>query len=304
MAPNETESEIDIIRALLGSKPRPVGWAERRQRLDEVGSVWPVADDVRLESVDIGGTPGEFSSVPGVDASGVLLFFHGGGYCSGSILSHRRMVTEAGRACGLRTLAVGYRLAPEHPFPAAFEDAVAAWSFLRKRGIAAKKIVVGGDSAGGGLTLALLQHLRESGEEAPACAWLASPWTDLTMSGDTMASNTRASKDAVDPLIHKAYLDELAQAYVPAGVEPKDPRISPLFADLRGLPPLLIQVGSDETLLADSTRFAQAAGAAEVAVTLEIWPRMIHAWPLWNAHLEPGRAALTQVGTFARRWLA
>ena len=304
MAPNETKSEIDVIRALLGAKPRPVGWAERRQRLDEVGSVWPVADDVRLESVDIGGTPGEFSSVPGADASGVLLFFHGGGYCSGSILSHRRMVTEAGRACGLRTLAIGYRLAPEHPFPAAFDDAVAAWSFLRKQGIAAKKIVVGGDSAGGGLTLALLQHLRDSGEEAPACAWLASPWTDLTMSGDTMASNTRASKDAVDPLIHKAYLDELAQAYVAAGVDREDPRISPLFADLRGLPPLLIQVGSDETLLADSTRVAQAAGAAEVAVTLEIWPKMIHAWPLWNAHLEPGRAALAQVGAFARRWLA
>ena len=298
------QSEIDIVRALLGSKPRPVGWAERRQRLDEVGSVWPVADDVRLESVDIGGTPGEFSSVPGADSSGVLLFFHGGGYCSGSILSHRRMVTEAGRACGLRTLAIGYRLAPEHPFPAAFDDAVAAWSFLRKQGIAAKKIVVGGDSAGGGLTLALLQHLRESGEEAPACAWLASPWTDLTMSGDTMSSDTRASKDAVDPLIHKAYLEELAQAYAPVGVDRKDPRISPLFADLRGLPPLLIQVGSDETLLADSTRFAQAAGAAEVAVTLEIWPKMIHAWPLWNAHLEPGRAALAQVGAFARRWLA
>jgi acetyl esterase/lipase len=298
------QSEIDIVRALLGSKPRPVGWAERRQRLDEVGSVWPVADDVRLESVDIGGTPGEFSSVPGADSSGVLLFFHGGGYCSGSILSHRRMVTEAGRACGLRTLAIGYRLAPDHPFPAAFDDAVAAWSFLRKQGIAAKKIVVGGDSAGGGLTLALLQHLRESGEEAPACAWLASPWTDLTMSGDTMSSDTRASKDAVDPLIHKAYLEELAQAYAPVGVDRKDPRISPLFADLRGLPPLLIQVGSDETLLADSTRFAQAAGAAEVAVTLEIWPKMIHAWPLWNAHLEPGRAALAQLGAFARRWLA
>lgn len=298
------QSEIDIIRALLGSKPRPVGWAERRQRLDEVGSVWPVAGDVRLEAVDIGGTPGEFSSVPGADVSGSLLFFHGGGYCSGSILSHRRMVTEAGRACGLRTLAIGYRLAPDHPFPAAFDDAVAAWSFLRKQGTAAKKIVVGGDSAGGGLTLALLQHLRDCGEEAPACAWLASPWTDLTMSGDTMANNNRASKDAVDPLIHKAYLDELAQAYAPMGVDRKDPRISPLFADLRGLPPLLIQVGSDETLLSDSTRFAQAAGAAEVAVTLEIWPKMIHAWPLWNAHLEPGRAALAQVGAFARRWLA
>jgi epsilon-lactone hydrolase len=293
------QSEIDVIRALLGSKPRPVGWAERRQRLDEVGSVWPVAGDVTLETVDIGGVPGEFASVPGADASGVLLFFHGGGYCSGSIKSHRRMVTEAGRACGLRSLAIGYRLAPEHPFPAAFDDAVAAWSFLRRQGIAATKIVIGGDSAGGGLTLALLQHLRDCGEEAPACAWLASPWTDLTMSGDTIVS-----KDAADPLIHKAYLEELAQAYVAAGADRTDPRISPLFADLRRLPPLLIQVGSDETLLADSTRLAQAAGAAEVAVTLEIWPKMIHAWPLWNAHLEPGRAALVQVGTFARRWLA
>jgi epsilon-lactone hydrolase len=169
------QSEIDAIRALLGSKPRPVGWEQRRLRLDEVGSVWPVAPDVTLESVDIGGLPGEFSSVPGADPSGILLYFHGGGYCSGSILSHRRMVTEAGRACGLRTLAIGYRLAPEHPFPAACEDAIAAWDYLRKQGIAAGKIVVGGDSAGGGLTLALLQHLRDAGEEAPACAWLASP---------------------------------------------------------------------------------------------------------------------------------
>ncbi|WP_294541872.1 alpha/beta hydrolase [uncultured Rhodoblastus sp.] len=292
------ESEIEVVRALLGSKPRPVGWEERRARLDEVGAVWPVAGDVRLEKVDIGGIPAEFSSVAGADCSGVLLFFHGGGYCSGSILSHRRMVSEASRACGLRTLAVGYRLAPEHPFPAAFEDAIAAWSFLRQQGIVAKKIVVGGDSAGGGLTLALLQHLRDAGEAAPACAWLASPWTDLTMSGDAMAS-----KDAVDPLIHKAYLEELAQAYVPAGFDRKDPRISPLFADLRGLAPLLIQVGSDETLLSDSTRLAAAAGAAENAVTLEIWPRMIHAWPLWNARLEPGRRALAHVGDFARRWL-
>jgi acetyl esterase/lipase len=293
------QSEIDAIRALLGAKPRPVGWEQRRLRLDEVGSVWPVADDVRLESVDIGGIPGEFSSAPGADPSGILLYFHGGGYCSGSILSHRRMVTEAGRACGLRTLAIGYRLAPEHPFPAACEDAIAAWNYLRKQGIAAGKIVIGGDSAGGGLTLALLQHLRDAGEDAPACAWLASPWTDLTMSGDTMAS-----RDAVDPLIHKAYLEELAQAYLPAGANRMDPRLSPLFADLSGLPPLLIQVGSDETLLADSTRLATAAGAAGNAVTLEIWPHMIHAWPMWNAQLESGRKALAQLGTFARRWLA
>ena len=111
------QSEIDAIRALLGSKPRPVGWAERRARIDEVGSVWPVADDIKLEPVDLGGVPGEWSIAPGSDASRVLMFFHGGGYCSGSIVSHRRMVTEAGRAAGVRTLAVGYRLAPEHPFP-------------------------------------------------------------------------------------------------------------------------------------------------------------------------------------------
>src|SRR5205085_5536233 len=187
-------------------------------------------------------------------------FFHGGGYCSGSIVSHRRMVTEAGRAAGVRTLAIGYRLAPEHPFPAAFDDALTAWRYLRKHGIAAAQIAVGGDSAGGGLTVALINRLRDTKEALPGCAWLVSPWTDLTMSGDTLVT-----KDAVDPLIHKGYLDELAVAYLPAGFDRRDPRISPLFGDLRGLPPTLIQVGSSETLLADSTRFAAAAGAAEVA---------------------------------------
>src|SRR5262249_9894963 len=121
------QSEIDDIRTLLTSKPRPVGWTERRQRLDEVGSVWPVAADVTLIAVDVGGVPGEWSIVPGSDPSRVLVFFHGGGYCSGSILSHRRLVTEAGRAAGVRTLAIGYRLAPEHKFPAAFDDALTAW---------------------------------------------------------------------------------------------------------------------------------------------------------------------------------
>jgi epsilon-lactone hydrolase len=290
--------EIDAIRKLLTSKPRPVGWAERRQRLDEVGSVWPIATDVECAAVDIGGVPGEWSIVPGSDSSRVLLFFHGGGYCSGSILSHRRMVTEAGRAAGVRTLAVGYRLAPEHPFPAAFDDATTAWRFLQKEGIAAAHVAVGGDSAGGGLTIALINRLREAGSEQPGCAWLASPWTDLTMSGSTLST-----KDSVDPLIHKGYLGELADAYLPAGLARKDPRVSPLYADLRGFPPTLIQVGSDETLLADATRFAAAAGAADVAVTLEIWPHMIHAWPLWNARLEAGRRALANVGAFIRAHL-
>ena len=292
------QSEIDAIRALLGAKPRPVGWDERRQRLDEVGSVWPVADDITLETVDLDGVPGEWSIAPGSDPSRALMFFHGGGYCSGSILSHRRMATEAGRAGGVRTLAVGYRLAPEHPFPAAYEDAMAAWLRLLKDGYAPGRIAVGGDSAGGGLTLALALELKRAGEELPGCLWLASPWTDLTMSGVTLTE-----KSAIDPLIHQEYLEELAQAYLPGGVDRKDPRVSPLYADLAGLPPTLIQVGSAETLLADSTRFAAAAGTADVCVTLEIWPRMIHAWPLWNARLEPGRRALASVGAFIRKCL-
>jgi monoterpene epsilon-lactone hydrolase len=288
-------SEIDAIRALLTSKPRPVGWAERRNRIEEVGAVWPVADDITLTPVKIGNISAEWSLAPGSDPNRVLMYFHGGGYCSGSIVSHRRMVTEAGRAAGARTLAVQYRLAPEHPFPAAYDDAFAAWKFLREQGIAASRIAIGGDSAGGNLTITLINRVRGEGEMA-ACAWLASPWTDLTMSGDTMVS-----KDKDDPLIHRGYLEELANAYVPASMDRRDPHISPLFSDLRGFPPTLIQVGSTETLIADATRFAEAAGAVDVPVKLEIWPRMIHAWPMWNAKLEDGRRALASAGAFMRQ---
>jgi monoterpene epsilon-lactone hydrolase len=201
--------------------------------------------------VDLNGVAAEWSIAPGGDESCVLMFFHGGGYCSGSILSHRRMVSEAGRAARMRTLAVGYRLAPEHPFPAAFDDALRAWRSLRSQGVAAANIAVGGDSAGGGLAIALINQLRDDKEKPPACAWLVSPWTDLTMSGSSLVA-----KDAVDPLIHKGYLAELADAYVPTGMNKKDRRVSPLFANLKGLPPTLIQVGSAETLLDDATRFA------------------------------------------------
>ncbi|MGO4705324.1 alpha/beta hydrolase [Microvirga sp. 2MCAF38] len=292
------QSEIDAIRALLGAKPRPVGWDERRRRIDEVGSVWPVADDIELEPVELDGFSAEWSIAPGSVASRVLMFFHGGGYCSGSVLSHRRLVTEAGRAAGVRTLGVAYRLAPENPFPAALDDAMAAWRFLIAQGLAAENIAVGGDSAGGGLTVALINALRNAQAALPACGWLVSPWTDLTLSGATLTT-----KEAIDPLIHKDYLAELADAYLPPEIDRKDPRVSPLYADLKGLPPLLIQVGSDEALLADATRFAAAAGAQDVAVTLQIWPHMIHAWPMWNAHLAPGRQALADAGAFMRRHL-
>jgi epsilon-lactone hydrolase len=287
------DDEINEIRALLSSKPRPESWAERRARIEEVGAVWPVAPDILLAPAEIDGLAAEWSLAPGVDPSRVLLYFHGGGYCSGSIASHRRMVTEAGRAAGARTLALAFRLAPEHPFPAAYDDALAAWRWLRAQGMPAERIAIGGDSAGGGLSVALALRLREMGEPLPACLWLCSPWTDLTLSGETLAT-----KDAVDPLIHKPYLEELARAYVPAGANRHDPRVSPLFAALKGLPPMLIQVGSDETLLADSTRFAAAAGAADIPVTLEIWPHMIHAWMMWNARLTDGRRALAHAGRY------
>lgn len=292
------ESDIDTVRALLRSKPRPAGWPDRRKRLDEVGAVWSVADDVKLTAVDLSGIPAEYSVVPGSDLSRVLMFFHGGGYCSGSIKSHRRLVTEAGRAAKMRTLAVGYRLAPEHPFPAAYDDALTAWRFLRKQGIAARNIAIGGDSAGAGLALGLISRLRDLHDELPACAWLISPWTDLTMSGSTLLT-----KAIADPLIHKEYLNELASAYLPPGIDRKDPRVSPLYADFGNFPPMLIQIGSDETLLDDATRLAARAGAAAVAVTLEIWPHMIHAWPLWNARLEDGRRALASAGSFIRAHL-
>jgi acetyl esterase/lipase len=173
-----------------------------------------------------------------------------------------------------------------------------AWRFLLKHGVASHDIAVGGDSAGGNLTITLINRLRAAAEEQPTCVWLASPWTDLTMSGESLVT-----MDAVDPLIHKAYLEELADAYTPAPIDRSDPVISPLFADLHGFPPVLIQVGSAETLLNDATRFAAAAGAADVNVTLEVWPHMIHAWPMWNAILADGRRALAHAGEFMRRAL-
>jgi monoterpene epsilon-lactone hydrolase len=293
-----SSSEIEVVRELLRSKPRPVGWAERRERLDAVGQASPVAPDISLEAVDAGGVAAEWSLAPGSDPACVLMFFHGGGYCSGSIASHRGMVTRIGRAAGVRTLAVGYRLAPEHPFPAALEDALAAFGFLLDQGIASDKIAIGGDSAGGGLTLATLTSLRDAGKPLPGCAWLVSPWVDLKMTGASLAE-----KADVDPLIQKPYLEELASAYL-AGADPAGPLVSPLHADLAGLPPLLVQVGSAETLLDDALRIARRAGAADVPVSLEVWPHMIHAWHLWAAQLEDARRAIASAAAFMRTRLS
>jgi acetyl esterase/lipase len=291
-------AEIAALRAILAAKPRPAGFPQRRQRIEEVGAHWPVAPDIALTPARIGPCAAEWSLAPGADPARVMLFLHGGGYCSGSLVSHRRLATEAGRAAGMRALALDYRLAPEHPFPAALEDARAAWDFLRAAGIAPGAMALAGDSAGGGLSLALAAQLRDAGEPGPGALWLLSPWTDLTVSGASIAA-----KDAEDPLCHRAYLEELGAAYR-GGTDARDPRVSPLFAAQARLPPTLIQVGSAETLLDDSVRLAGALGAAAVPVRLEIWPHMIHAFPLWNAGLDAGRRALANGGAWLRGVLA
>jgi len=285
--------EIEDLKALFTAKPRPTSWAERRQRMDEICAIDPPPDNVVFSPATIGPMQAEWSLALGSDESRVLLYLHGGGYCSGSIASHRGMVGRVGRDAAIRTLAIAYRLAPEAPYPAALEDALAAWRFLRDQGYAPGSIAIGGDSAGGNLTLAMMLRLRAMGEPLPAAAWLVSPWLDLRMTGKTLDS-----KAAVDPLISRDYLNGLAAAFL-AGHDPGDPEVSPLYADLAGLPPVLIQVGSSETLLDDAVRVAAALGAAEVRTTLEIWPHMIHAWMLWSARLTAGRAA----GDHAARWL-
>ncbi|HJS85266.1 MAG TPA: alpha/beta hydrolase [Acetobacteraceae bacterium] len=280
---------------MLAARPRPAALSERRARLDTLGEQFAVPPDVRLEAVDANGVAAEWTTTPGADPGRVILFLHGGGYVSGSIVSHRAMAAEAGRQAGARTLALGYRLAPENPYPAALRDAVAGYQFLLSSGIAPRRIAIGGDSAGGGLTIATVLALRDAGAPLPGCAWCLSPWTDLEMTGASMAA-----KAAVDPMVQKEYLQELTSMYLAPGADPRDPLVSPLHADLRGLPPLLVQVGSAETLLDDAVRLAGAAAAADVAVTLEVYAEMIHVWPLFHQILAPGREALAAAGRFIR----
>lgn len=292
------DADISAIRAMLASQPRPSGPVERRQRLDSFGSALGVPDDARLETVQINGVQAEWSATPEADAAYAVLYLHGGGYMAGSIVSHRYVAIEIGRAARSRTLSLDYRRAPEHPYPSQLEDALAAYRYLLDRGLAPAKIAVGGDSAGGNLTLALLIALRTQGLPLPACGWLVSPWSDLTASGATMQS-----KAAVDPMIQKPYLLELARNFA-GDRDLGDPLISPQLADLQGLPPLLIQVGSEETLLDDSVTLAGRAGAAGVATTLQIWPDMIHAFTMFFPRVAASRKATSDAGSFIRRHLA
>ena len=284
--------EIAALRELFSKNGLGRTLSEHRLGFDGLGKLFRVASDVKLEPVVAEGVPGEWTITPGVEGNRVLLYLHGGGYGLGSTESHRHLASEVGRAADSRVLTINYRLAPEAPFPAAVDDALAAYRYLLGQEFSPQDISIVGDSAGGGLAIALLLAAREAGLPQPSCVVCISPWCDLTLSGATMDS-----KAAEDQLAPKPMLVDLVEAYL-GGADARHPWISPIFADLKGISPLFILVGSAETLLDDAVRLAGAAGAAEVPVRLEIWPEMIHVWPLFHTMLTEGRQALASIADF------
>ena len=289
-----SDSEIGALRAKLASRPRSDDYRQRRRDIDARGLAYRLAPDIGVEPVTAGGVRAEWTATPGDDRGAALLYLHGGGYVIGSLDSHRHLAAEAGRACGMPALALDYRLAPEHPFPAAVEDALAGYRFLLGRGVGANRIALAGDSAGGGLVVGLMVALREAGLPQPGCGWCISPWVDMEAIGDSMTG-----KAAADPTVQRAGILDMARLYL-NGADPRSPLAAPLYADLKGLAPLLIQVGAAETLLDDAIRLAKAAGAADVRVDLQVWPEMIHVWHLFHPELQAGRRAIEAGGAFVR----
>ena len=267
---------------------------EARARFEQMYGMFPFPEDVRREPVTANGVPAEWIVAPGAMEERVILYFHGGGYCFGSINSHGRLVARLSRAAQARGFAVDYRLAPEHPFPAAVEDATTAYRWLLATGVSPDRIVIAGDSAGGGLTVATLVALRYMGAPLPAAGVCLSPWVDLECIGPSMTI-----KAAEDPVLRPEDLATLASAYL-GGADPGTPLAAPLYADLRGLPPLLIHVGTAEVLLDDATRLTERARAAGVKVTLEVWSEMIHVWHVFAAMLPEGAQAIERIGAFIR----
>lgn len=291
----KSEALSQIIEALR-SRPMPadVTWDERRQAMEAFQAGLTLPDDVRTEPTRVADVPVEWITTPGADSARVILYLHGGGYTLGSPATHRYLMQSVGRAGGARVLGVDYRLAPEAPFPAALDDAVAVWKWLLAEGFEPRSCIIAGDSAGGGLALATLIRLREEGVFLPAGAVCLSPWTDLSASGDSLV--TKADED---PMVTGEMLELMARTYL-AGEDPLHPLASPLFADLAGLPPLLIQVGSAEILLDDALRLAERARRADVDVTLETWNDMIHVFQAFPSLPETERA-VASIGEFVRR---
>ncbi len=291
-----TVAQLDSLVTLLRLRPAPETpeIAQSRARYEKLAVLLGGAPDARCETVDAGGVPAEWVGAPGCDDRRAVLYLHGGGYAIGSINTHRRLAYDISAASGARVLVLDYRLAPEHPFPAAVDDAATAWRWLLAQGLAPNRLAIAGDSAGGGLTIATLVNLRDRKLALPACAVAISPWVDLEGTGGSIA--TRAAQD---PMVQKDGLLWMANMYL-AGTDAKTPLAAPLHADLRGLPPVLVQVGTAETLLDDATRIAEKLHGAGVEVRLSVWPNMLHVFPFFASILSEGRDGCIEIGNYIR----
>jgi epsilon-lactone hydrolase len=285
---------VDMIRSTTASlNEETLPAAELRAGMEAMAGAVPLLAGTIVEVVDVDGVHAEWvRPAVSVATDACVLYLHGGGYVIGSCNTHRGLASHLAARTGMAVLLVDYRLAPEHPAPAALDDALTAYEWLLARGFEPGRVVVAGDSAGGGLTLAALMALRDRGRPTPALGVAISPWTDLTLSGGTMDS-----LHADDPMVQRAGLQRMADWYVADG-DVTDPLVSPNFGDPTGLPPLLIHVGTVEVLLDDSLQFAAAAEAAGVDVTLEVWPEMIHVWHAFGPNVPESEAAVTRVAEY------
>ena len=291
------DPEIAGVRALLASRqpapgePAPTV-AERRLAMDAFGELGSLPPGCFHEPIAAAGVKAERVAPTGALEGRRILYLHGGGYLVGSAKSHRPLAARLAEAARATAILADYRLGPEHPCPAAVEDALAVYRWMLDGGTEPERIVVAGDSAGGGLTLALALQLKTLGLPQPAGLFTISPWADLTQSHATYRT-----KAADDPMIGKEGLDASALAYL-GGMDPRDPRASPVFGDFAGLAPLLIHVGSEEALLGDSLMLAERAGHARVEVRLEVWPEMIHVWHAFGGQLGAARRAIAAAGAW------
>lgn len=288
-------AELQVVLELLNANPPVQGEdiASMREAMNAMLGAAPPPEDLSFEPVDAGGVPAEWSSIVGrADSGRVVIYFHGGAYALGSVGTHRNLVAHIARRTGAHVLNVDYRLAPEHPFPAAVDDALAAYRFVLASGVPAGKIALAGDSAGGGLTAACLVALRDAGDPIPGAAVCISPWLDLSLSFPSWES-----KADVDPMLARDQIQLCANAYMD-GADPKTPTVSPVFAELGGLPPLLVQVGTAEVLLDEAVEFAKRAEEAKVDTTLEVAQDMIHVWHAFADLLPEGRDALDTLAAF------
>ncbi len=296
-----TQQQRQDLDQLLRHGPFDIGGEVVEQRTvfhDMIASI-PLPEDVSAKQGELGGVPVITVQTPHDDPSVVVLYFHGGAYALGSASDSVGLAADVSRRVGARAISVDYRLAPEHPFPAAVEDAVAAYRALLDDGTASSRIAFVGESAGGGLVAAALVALKEADLPQPASATVFSPWTDLTVSGESMLS-----KADVDPALTPQGMRTRARDYL-RDTDPASPLTSPIFADLTGLPPLLIQAGSHEILLDDAVRLAARAGRYDVPVELQIWPEVPHVFQGYAALLDDADQALLAAAAFIKRnWAA